>query len=44
MNLPSTVGGKWQWRIEKDALTPEIAKRSYDLTKMYGRLEEDSNE
>ncbi|ADZ85518.1 4-alpha-glucanotransferase [Cellulosilyticum lentocellum] len=44
MNLPSTLGGNWQWRIKDGALTKELAKRIYDLTKMYGRLEEDSNE
>ena len=38
MNTPSILGGNWQWRIKEGQLTDELAKRLYDLTKLYGRL------
>lgn len=38
MNLPSTIGTNWKWRINEHALTKELANRIYELTKMYGRL------
>lgn len=37
MNTPSTLGGNWQWRMKKDALTDRLANRIYFLTKTYGR-------
>lgn len=37
MNLPSTLGGNWVWRMEKDAITGELEDRLYTLTKTYGR-------
>jgi 4-alpha-glucanotransferase len=41
MNLPGTAKGNWSWRLNRDALTPEIAGRLYELTKIYGRLRTD---
>ncbi len=38
MNLPSTLGGNWQWRIAEGELTDELADKIYNLTKTYGRL------
>lgn len=38
MNIPSTLGGNWEWRIKSGQLTNELAKKIYDLTKLYGRL------
>lgn len=38
MNIPSTVGGNWQWRINKNDLTDELAKNIYNITRLYGRL------
>lgn len=38
MNIPSVLGGNWQWRIKKDQLTDELAKKLKDLTKLYGRI------
>ena len=38
MNIPSTLGGNWEWRIRSGQLTNELAKKIYDLTKLYGRL------
>ncbi len=41
INIPSTLGGNWAWRIRKDAITKDITKRLYNLSKTYSRLEED---
>lgn len=38
MNTPSTVGKNWKWRIQKDKLTPELSKKIYGITELYGRL------
>ena len=40
INVPSTLGGNWAWRIQKDAITKEITERLYYLTKTYSRLED----
>lgn len=37
MNIPSTLGGNWIWRVCKDALTAELAEHILTLTKLYGR-------
>ena len=37
MNLPSTVGGNWTWRMTADQLTPEVEAELLDLTKIYRR-------
>ncbi|QXM06385.1 4-alpha-glucanotransferase [Crassaminicella indica] len=37
MNIPSTIGGNWQWRVKKELLTDELARKIYDITKLYGR-------
>lgn len=37
MNVPSTVGGNWLYRITSDALTDELADRIAALTKTYRR-------
>lgn len=37
MNIPSTVGDNWNWRIKEDALTEEISSKLKRLTKIYGR-------
>lgn len=37
MNIPSTIGGNWLYRIEKDALTDELADRIKTLTKTFRR-------
>lgn len=38
MNTPSTVGGNWQWRLKKDALTDELAGQIYSITENTGRI------
>lgn len=37
INTPSTLGSNWEWRMKKDACTGELAKKIYQLTKLYGR-------
>lgn len=37
MNIPSTVGDNWNWRMKNDALTEDITKKLKRLTKTYGR-------
>lgn len=40
MNVPSTLGGNWVWRIDADVLTDELAERLYWMSDTYGRLED----
>lgn len=37
MNIPSTLGGNWEWRAEKGVFTDELAERIAGLTDTYGR-------
>jgi 4-alpha-glucanotransferase len=37
MNTPSTLGGNWQFRVQKSDLTPELAKKIRKLNKLYNR-------
>ncbi|WP_251860038.1 4-alpha-glucanotransferase [Clostridium sp. Marseille-Q2269] len=37
MNIPSTLGGNWQWRVDKEALNDELAQKINGITKLYGR-------
>lgn len=38
MNLPSTIGGNWQWRVKASELTDELADKIYKLTETYERI------
>jgi len=38
MNIPSTIGGNWEWRMKPGQLTDELAEKIKSLTKLYGRL------
>lgn len=39
MNFPGTQSGdNWSWRAAPGYITPELTKRIYALTKLYGRL------
>lgn len=40
INIPSTLGGNWVWRIENGVLTKELAEKLYYLSDTYGRLED----
>lgn len=37
INMPSTVGGNWQWRIDGECINDWLAKLLLDTTKPYGR-------
>lgn len=37
INTPSTLGGNWEWRMEKDACTEELSKHMLELARIYGR-------
>jgi len=38
MNMPSTLGRNWLWRMEPGALTPAIAARLAEMVELYDRL------
>jgi 4-alpha-glucanotransferase len=38
INTPSTLGGNWTWRMDKDDLTEELIMRMRQMTKLYGRI------
>ena len=41
MNFPGTLSdANWTWRAEKDMINKTLAKKIYDMTKLYGRLGE----
>ena len=40
MNTPSTLGGNWTWRLDKAALTDELAEKLYRMSADSGRLED----
>lgn len=37
MNVPGTVEGNWQWRVEKDKLTTEVSEWLHNLARKYNR-------
>ena len=38
INIPSTLGENWKWRMNSEALSKKLSKRIYKLTKLYGRV------
>jgi 4-alpha-glucanotransferase len=38
MNQPGRIGNSWQWKMERDALTPILAERLREITEAAGRL------
>ncbi|WP_156991297.1 4-alpha-glucanotransferase [Caproicibacter fermentans] len=40
MNIPGTVGGNWRWRVQKEALTPQLAEQIRSLSVLFGRAKE----
>ncbi|MGN1051209.1 MAG: 4-alpha-glucanotransferase, partial [Acutalibacteraceae bacterium] len=40
MNVPSTTGGNWVWRIDKSVLTKELASQLHGMVKSAERLED----
>ncbi|WP_330389445.1 4-alpha-glucanotransferase [Geosporobacter ferrireducens] len=37
MNIPSTIGGNWQWRVKKEYISEKLAEKICQLTRLYGR-------
>ena len=37
INLPSTLGGNWTWRMKEGEFTPAIIKRCRQMNRLYGR-------
>lgn len=37
MNRPSTLGGNWEWRMEKESFTKEVEKKLAELVRIYRR-------
>lgn len=37
INMPSTLGGNWVWRMKQGVLSDKLAKAIYDVTRTYGR-------
>ena len=37
INTPSVLGGNWTWRMEPDAISPELPDEIANLTYVYGR-------
>ena len=37
MNVPSTVGGNWSWRVRKEGINPEVARMLREITETYKR-------
>jgi 4-alpha-glucanotransferase len=37
INIPSTVGTNWKWRLQKDEISEELLQRIKYITKLYGR-------
>ncbi|MGN0346073.1 MAG: 4-alpha-glucanotransferase [Lachnospiraceae bacterium] len=37
INIPSTLGGNWTWRMKENAYTKELAAKIAKLAKIYGR-------
>ena len=37
MNLPSTIGTNWRWRMKQEEFTEELQQKLYDMTRIYGR-------
>ncbi|MCR5303245.1 MAG: 4-alpha-glucanotransferase [Lachnospiraceae bacterium] len=38
INIPSTLGGNWDWRMKEGALTDKLSSRILEMTRLYGRL------
>ncbi|MBQ7588430.1 MAG: 4-alpha-glucanotransferase [Lachnospiraceae bacterium] len=44
INIPSTLGGNWVWRMDKDAFTKALIKKIYFMTCLYSRYPQKLNE
>ncbi len=39
INMPSTLGTNWKWRMLPGQFTEELAEKIYDMAKLYGRVQ-----
>ena len=39
INIPSTLGNNWKWRMVKGQIDEDLAERIYTMCKMYGRIQ-----
>ena len=37
INIPSTLGGNWTWRMKRGAFTKELALEIREMSELYGR-------
>ena len=37
INLPSTLGGNWEWRMERGACSEALSSHMLELAQVYGR-------
>ena len=37
INIPSTIGNNWNWRLKEDQLTDELAKELHKITRTFKR-------
>lgn len=42
INVPSTLGNNWDWRMKENAYTKELAEKIKELTKIYGRCDNEN--
>ena len=42
INRPGSTGANWQWRLEPDFLSSELANSIHSFTEIYGRLPKES--
>ena len=40
MNIPSTLGGNWVWRMQEGDITPEVESFLLEITRLYDRSNE----
>ena len=38
MNVPSTLGTNWKWRVKEGQITEELAKKIKNCMRIYGRM------
>lgn len=43
MNMPSTLGQNWKWRIDADSFDDKLAEKIYQISVTYGRCKANSN-
>lgn len=40
MNMPSTIGNNWKWRLTRGQLQDQTIEKIYAMTRLYGRIRE----